>query len=314
MAEGKVNFSWQKNRTDEPVEYVCGICGKTKSDRVYYQLGICKNCERVIRAFVPSAAEKTVSQISEEDLKKIKHLFTRGVSPNRITPVCRVCGEKRKSFKEMSDPVNLVCIDCYKTYVKTMLPEGRWALNRIVLLDTEFKHMHDAYIHDRYGEEDKKKLEWFLAEYGGTLPSQEHMDSLVGTQQALRIRLLYKNMRRETHAKSVEQHKQKKLGKRSSWLYFPPVREDDSELEIKAKELLKKVLGTPTAILPSEAKLFEITGESEEVVRKMLEIDKPRRRRQFRKMSPEQRVEYIEIRYPERLEGYIKRTSQNMES
>jgi len=311
LAKGKVNFSWQKKLADEPVEYICGICGKTKRDRIYYQLGICKKCERVIRAFAPSAAEKTVSQITEEDLKKIKYLFKRGVNPNRITPVCRICGEKRKSFQEMSDPVNLVCIDCYKAYVKTMLPQGRWALNKITLLDTEFKHMRDAYIHDKYYEEDKKKLEWFLAEYGSKLPSQEHMDSLVGTQQALRIRLMYKNMRREEHAKSVKQNAQEK---RSSWLYFPSVREGDSELEIKAKELLKKVLGTPTAILPSEEKLFEITGESEEVVRKMLEIDKPRRRRQFRKMSPEQRVEYIKIRHPNHLEYYIKRTSHNMES
>ena len=45
---------------------------------MYYQLGICKHCERIIRAFVPSAANKPVSQISEQDLKKIKYLLRRG--------------------------------------------------------------------------------------------------------------------------------------------------------------------------------------------------------------------------------------------
>lgn len=204
---------WFKGMTTDPVEYVCGICGKTKKDKMYFQLGICKDCERVIRAFVPSAAERKPSEISEKDMKMIKYLFKRGVSSNRINPVCRICGEKRKSFKEMSDPVNLVCIDCYNNYVKTMLPQGRWALNKITLRDTEFHHMKEAYIHDRYDEEDKKKLDWFLEEYGGKLPDDEHMFALVGTKQAMRIRLMYKNQRRAAHAEAVEQAKKAKRTK-----------------------------------------------------------------------------------------------------
>ena len=287
--------------TENPVEYICGICGRTKADRTYYKFGICKNCKRVIRAFVPSAAEKSVPQISEEDLKKIKSLFKRGVSSKRINPICRICGEKRNSFKEMSDPVNLVCIDCYNTYVKAMLPQGRWALNRITLLDTEFKHMCDAYIHDKYGKEDEKKLEWFLDEYGGKLPAVEHMIKLVGQQQAERIRLLYKSRKREEHAELVKHCKQEKYK-----LYFPPVKESDNELEKKAKELLKKVLGNSYAILPSREKLLEIASESKEVVYELLKIDKPRRRRQFRAMSPEQRLGYVEVRHPERIKSYKK--------
>lgn len=308
LAQGKVNRpEWFKGSTTDPVEYVCGICEKTKRDKIYFQLGICKDCERVIRAFVPSAAEKTVAQISEEDLKKIKYLFKRGVSSKRVTPVCRICGTKHKSFKEMSDPANLVCIDCYKSYVKTMLPQGRWALNKITLLDTEFKHLRDAYIHDKYSEEDEKKYKWFLEEYGGKLPDQEHMNSLVGFQQAERIRLLDKNRRREKHVAMVEERKKKKTKVK---LFFPEVVVGDSELTIKAKELLKKVLGDPYQILPSEEKLLEITGETQEVIDELLRVDKPRRRRQFWAMPPEKRILYIEIRHPADLESYKERCAQ----
>lgn len=94
---------WCKEIPDDPVKYVCNICKTTHCDRMYYQLGICKHCERIIKAFVPSAADKPVSQISEQDLKKIKYLLRRGVSSKRTTPVCRICGTKCKSFKEMSD-------------------------------------------------------------------------------------------------------------------------------------------------------------------------------------------------------------------
>lgn len=197
---------WCKEIPDDPVKYVCNICKTTHCDRMYYQLGICKHCERIIKAFVPSAADKPVSQISEQDLKKIKYLLRRGVRSKRTTPVCRICGTKRQSFKEMSDPVNLICIDCYNTYVKTMLPQGRWALNKITLLETEFKHLRDAYFHDKYYDDDNKKLEWFLAEYGGKLPTQEHMIKLVGQQQAQRIYILDKQRRRGLHA---EHHKRK---------------------------------------------------------------------------------------------------------
>lgn len=303
LAKGQINKpEWCKEIPDESVKYVCDICKTTHCDRMYYQLGICKHCERIIRAFVPSAADKPVFQISEQDLKKIKYLLRRGVSSKRTTPVCRVCGTKRKSFKEMSDPVNLICIDCYNTYVKTMLPKGRWALNRITLLDTEFNHLRDAYIHDKYDEEDKKKLEWFLTEYGGKLPAQEHMDSLVGKQQAQRIRLMYNKRKREEHAANVTHSVEKRKFK----LFFPKVNKDDSELTIKAKTLLKKVLSNPYQILPSMKKLLEITGETREVITELLRVDKKRRQLQFKSMTYEERMHYIEIRHPNRVEGYKK--------
>ena len=139
--------------------------------------------------------------LGKEQVKRLQ--WFKEIATEPVEYICGICGTKRKSFKEISDPVNLVCIDCYNIYVKTMLPQGRWALNKITLLDTEFKHMKDAYIHDRYDEEDKKKLEWFLAEYGGKLPPQEKMDALVGKEQALRIRLMYKNRKRAEHAANV---------------------------------------------------------------------------------------------------------------
>ena len=218
--------------------------------------------------------------------------------------MCRICGTKRKSFKELSDPVNLICIDCYNTYVKTMLPQGRWALNRITLLDTEFAHMREAYVHDKYGEDDEKKLQWFLEEYGGKLPAQEHMEALVGTKQAQRIRLIYKDRRREEDAAEVKWAKAKKIVRRRVQLSFPEVEEGDSELTIKAKELLKKVLGDPYQILPSEEKLFEITGETKEVITELLKVDKPRRRLQFKATPIEARSHYIKIRHPEQLENF----------
>lgn len=213
---GNKRPDWFKAVSDKPIEFKCGICENIRSDRIYFQLGICKNCERVIRAFVPNAAEKPVSQISEEDLKKIKYLFKRGVSPKRINPICRICGQKRKSFKEMSDPVNLVCIDCYNAYVKTMLPQGRWALNKIVLLEVEFKHLRDAYIQDKYGEDDKKKYQWFLDEYGGKLPNIEHIREIVGHEQAERIWAIDKARRREAHAKMMEENKKRKEDKNAT--------------------------------------------------------------------------------------------------
>ena len=278
LGKEKPNFKWQKNRTEEPVEYVCGICEKIKADRVYYQLGICKNCERVIRAFVPTAAEKTVAQISEEDLKKIKYLFKRGVSPKRISPVCRICGTKRKSFKEMSDPVNLICIDCYNTYVKTMLPQGRWALNRITLLDTEFKHMRDAYIHDKYGEDDKKKLEWFLKEYGGELPTQEHMETLVGKEQALRIRIIFKERQRAERERLKAEQRLRNAAK------------------AKQFELLKEY----DQIMPKLSKLIELVG-NQELAESIDQLDKKRRCYMYRKMTPIERKEFRQKRKEIRL-------------
>lgn len=62
---------------------------------------------------------------------------------------------------------------------------------------------------DKYGDDDKKKMEWFLAEYGGKLPSIEHMRKLVGQQQAERICVLDKQRRRERHAKWLEEEQAK---------------------------------------------------------------------------------------------------------
>lgn len=59
-----------------------------------------------------------------------------------------------------------------------------------------------------------RNVNGFLDEDGGELPTDEHMEELVGQEQARRIRLVDKKRRREAHEKMLEEQKQEEKEKK----------------------------------------------------------------------------------------------------
>ena len=141
------------------------------------------------------------------EVAKIRKLISQGINTKRLQPVCRICKTKYDSRNYLSDPTNLICRSCYR-YVEGILPEDRRVLNQVKLTEAELFKLRKVWEKDKYEDEDRKKHQWFLEEYGGKLPDIEHLTKLVGTQQAQRIYILEKQRRRELHAQQQKAKKQ----------------------------------------------------------------------------------------------------------
>lgn len=191
------------------IKYTCYICNKEQADGDKNHTQVCANCQKIINACLPNSECKARAMaLMGSEVALVRNLIARGVNPKRLQPVCRVCKTKYNSNSFLSDPVNLICKDCYH-YVGEILPQDRQDLRKVKLEEPEFHKLRKAWEKDKYGDDDKKKMEWFLAEYGGKLPSIEHMRKLVGQQQAERICVLDKQRRRERHAKWLEEEQAK---------------------------------------------------------------------------------------------------------
>ena len=254
-------------------EYTCYICNKEQKDGDKNHTKVCANCQKIINACLPNSGCKARAMaLMDPEVAMVRNLIARGVNPKRLEPVCRVCKTKYNSNSYLSDPVNLICKDCYH-YIGEILPPDRQDLRKVKLDDLEFSKLKIAWEKDKYYDEDNKKLEWFLAEYGGNLPTAEKMEALVGVQQAQRIFKLNKQRRREEAERIKAEQKLHKTAK------------------AKQSELLKEY----DQIMPSLSKLIQLVG-NKELAELIDQLDKKRRYHMYRKMSKEEQKEFQQRR------------------
>lgn len=255
------------------VKYTCYICNKEQTDGAKNHTQVCAICQKIINACLPTRESKARAMaLMGPEVAKVRNLIARGVSPKRLEPVCRICKTKYNSNSFLSDPVNLICKDCYH-YIGEILPPDRQDLRKVKLEDNEFSKLRIAWEKDKYYDEDNKKLEWFLEEYGGELPDEKHMVALVGVQQAQRIFKLNKQRRREEAERIKAEHKLHKTAK------------------AKQFELLQQY----EQIMPSVNKLIQLVG-NQELAELIDQLDKKRRYHMYRKMSKEEQKEFQQRR------------------